>query len=607
MGIFVVLGIATAVLAFGRVLIMAYMGIKASRYLHSTTLATVIAAPMAFFDTTPLGRIISRFSKDMDSLDQQLPNQLGTLWMCIFFIVGTLAAIIFATPWFALVVIPVAVIYVQIMNYFRNISRETKRFDSITRSPVYAHFSETLGGLSVIRAYALQGFFAHQNEDKVAANVSAWYTLKSCDRWLSVRLEILGNMIVLAAALLAAGTAVQSYRTEGTAAGLAGFSLSYAMSITSLMNWAVRSAAETEQQMNSVERLSHYADTTPMEPYDSPVKPSPAVSLAVIKGNTKASGATPKLIRPIPVPAVETPAGWPSTGSVEYKDYRMCYREGTPEVLHGVSFAVKGGEKVGIVGRTGSGKSSLMVSLFRLIQDDCHTGDILLDSITIDGLGLSKLRSNLAIIPQEPVMFSGTIRTNLDPIGAVNDDDTLWNALEKVGLGDAIRRLNGGLNAPVAEFGESLSVGQRQLICLARVLLRRVKVILLDEATSSVDYNTDQAMQRVIRDSFSECTILTIAHRLNTIISCDRILVMEAGKVADFDTPHVLLTKQGGSIFSSLVDELGPQTSAALRQKAAEAAASSSSVAAPSKKTSASAEPAPAVTNSNSQDSEPTA
>jgi ATP-binding cassette subfamily C (CFTR/MRP) protein 1 len=550
MGIFVALGVAAAVLSFLRVVVMVITGIRASKSLHLSAITTVLSAPMAFFDTTPLGRIISRFTKDMESIDQQLPGQLGMLWMCIFFIFGTLGAIVFATPWFALVCIPVGIVYVRVMNYFRNVSRETKRFDAITRSPIFAHFSETLGGLSVIRAYGLQGEFAGQNEAKVSSNVAAWYTLKSCDRWLSIRLEVVGNSVVLAAALLAVGTALDSSRSEGTAAGLAGFSLSYAMAITGLLSWTVRTAAETEQMMNSVERLAHYTDTTPTEPFDCP--------------RDRDTGK--------PVAPAAVPDGWPTAGALTFRDYRMSYREGTPEVLHGVSFDLRGGQKVGIVGRTGSGKSSLMVSLFRLIEDACHSGTIAVDGVDIDTVGLSTLRSALAIIPQDPILFSGTVKTNLDPVGAVRDDAKLWDALERVGLADAVRRLTGGLEAPVAEFGESLSVGQRQLMCLARVLLRKSRIILLDEATSSVDFATDQAMQRVIRESFSHCTILTIAHRLNTIIGSDSIVVMDAGKVAEIASPHELLSNPR-SAFSALVDELGPQTAAALRAKAAEAAA----------------------------------
>lgn len=244
---------------------------------------------------------------------------------------GTFGAIIFATPWFALVCLPVLGVYYNVMHYFRNVSREVKRFDSITKSPVFAHFSETLNGLSVIRAYGLAGIFAKAHEDRVADNVAAWYTLRSCDRWLSIRLETLGNVVVLAAALLAAGTAVSVSRAEGGSAGLAGFSLSYAMALTGLLNWVVRTATEAEQQMNSVERVTHYLDTVPCEPFE------------------------------VSTPA--PPASWPASGAVDVEKYSMRYRDDTPEVLHGVSFSLRAGEKVGIVGRTGSGKSSLIAAL----------------------------------------------------------------------------------------------------------------------------------------------------------------------------------------------------------------------------------------------------
>ena len=262
--------------------------------------------------------------------------------------------------------------------------------------------------------------------------------------------------------------------------------------------------------------------------------------------------------------------GLGSRGAIEFSDYRMSYRAGTPEVLHGVSFAVRGGEKVGIVGRTGSGKSSLMVSLFRLIEDGCHSGRILLDGVDVDGLGVSALRRELAIIPQEPVLFSGTMRSNLDPAGqATGGDAQLWAALDRVGLKAVVERLKGGLDAPVAEFGESLSAGQRQLVCLARVLLRKCKVVLLDEATSSVDFATDQLMQKTIKECFEGATILTIAHRLNTIIDADRVLVMDGGVVAESGHPHELLSEEG-SAFAALVRELGPASAAALVARAAE-------------------------------------
>jgi ATP-binding cassette subfamily C (CFTR/MRP) protein 1 len=322
MGVYVCIAASAAVFGFIRVVTMACMGIRASRSLHRDLVTTILHAPQSFFDTTPLGRILARFSKDFDAIDNQLMGSLGMLGMCIFFVFGSLVAIIFATPWFALVVLPVSILYVYVMNYFRNVARESKRFDALTRSPIFAHFSETLNGLSTIRAYGMVAEFAAQNAAKLTTNVSAWYTLRCCDRWLSIRLEALGNLVILAASLLAVGTG--SNRTEGNAAGLAGFSLSYAIAITGLLNWLVRTFTDTEQTMNSVERVLYYKDNVPQEPYDPPANADPL------------------------------PPSWPASGSVVFKDYHMRYRETTPEVLHGVSFAVRGGEKIGIVGRTGT-------------------------------------------------------------------------------------------------------------------------------------------------------------------------------------------------------------------------------------------------------------
>ena len=492
MGVFFALGVASALFAFTRVTTTALMGISASRALHASLLSAVLAAPMSFFDTTPVGRLISRFTKDMDAVDMTLPQSLGMLGTCVVFLLGSTAAIVFAVPWFALACVPLAVVYAYIMAYFRNVAREVKRFDSITRSPIYAHFSETLGGLSTIRAYRLAGAFAASNEARVADNIAAYYTLKACDRWLSVRLETLGNAVVLATALLCVGTLpAAATGARGSGSGLTGFALTYAMALTGMANWLVRTAAEAEQNMTSVERLTHYVDHTAGEAYAPP----------------------PAAPRP--------PPGWPATGALAFQHYSMRYREDTPTVLKGVSFDVRAGERVGVVGRTGSGKSSVLVSLFRLVEEKCRSGAIALDGVDTSAVGLHQLRSALAIIPQDPTVFSGTLRANLDPTeslgpgGGPAPDAALWAALEKVGLREWVERLEGGLDAPVAEFGESMSVGQRQLVCLCRVLLRadRVSLLALDEASASLDHVSDAALQRALKDSFSHATHLVVAHR----------------------------------------------------------------------------------------------
>lgn len=548
-GIYALIGVGAAISGGIRVLVMNGMGVRASRRLHAQLLRAVLRAPLTWYDTTPLGRILTRFSKDVDSIDTSLVASLGMLGMCIFFVAGSLAAIIFATPWFALALVPTGAIYVYINRYFRNAAREIKRFDSILRSPIFSHFSETLTGQVTIRAFGLVRQFAATNADRVASSVSAYYTLKSTDRWLSIRLEGLGVLIILVAALLAVGTgparaaADSTASAEETASALAGFSLSYAMAVTGLFSWLLRTYAETEQLMNSVERIAHYVDTTPQEPYEQPAN------------------------HPAP------PANWPHSGEIVIKDYRMRYRPNTPQVLHGLSVAIRAGMRIGIVGRTGAGKSSLTQAVLRLVTDDCHSGQIVVDGVDIDTVGLTALRKGFSIVPQDVVMFSGTIRSNLDPTHAfAGNDEALWRALEGVGMGDKVRSMDKALDAPVAEFGANLSQGERQLLCLSRCLLQRRPIIIMDEASSSLDAESDRRIQAAIRHAFTGSTMLVVAHRLNTIIDSDAILVMDAGRCSEFGHPHELLAKgAGASIFAALVEETGPQSAAALRAAAAAA------------------------------------
>jgi len=539
MGIYAAIGLVSAVLGIIRLLYFVRAGIVASRTFHDSLFSAVIYAPMVFFDTTPLGRVMARFSKDMDAIDFNLASQLGMLAMTIFLIIGSLASIILATPWFAVAVVPLIAVYWSVSTYFRNVSRECKRVDSITRSPIYAHFGETLGGLSTIRAYGQATRFSLLNEQYVNTNTSAWYTLRACDRWLSVRLEILGNVIVLLSAVLAATSAQSQAQSGGGSAGsagvaaLAGFALSFSLTITSVMSWAVRTLAETENLMNSVERIVITAEETPQEARDEP----------------------------------DVPEDWAGTGSISFSGVRMRYRKESPEVLHGVDFTVKPGEKVGIVGRSGSGKSTIMQVIFRIPQDDCVSGAVLVDGRDTKTVGLHTLRQRLSIIPQECVMFSGTLRDNLDPAGEVRAratdpaaaDAQMLGALGDVGL-KRIADDKGGLGAKVSEFGENWSAGERQLLSLARVLLRPTKILCLDEVSSSVDADTDKRMHETILKRFSDRTVLTIAHRLHTIIRSDRVIVMDNGRAVEFDHPHTLLSDPE-SRFSSLVRETGAAAS----------------------------------------------
>jgi len=531
---FYVKGLAVAALLLGftgycRGLAVYLMGLQASKKLHSRLLDSVLHAPMSFFDTTPIGRITSRFSKDIYLIDIQVPQFMSFFLFTVMFVIFSLGSISFTTPLFLIAVPFLGVIYLKFLQYYRPLARDTKRLESISRSPVYAHFSETLGGLSTVRAFGLTESFKHTNATKVDHNLRSWYSVKSIERWLALRLEMMGACISILAASLATFGAIEGQLSKGAV----GFSLSFTISLTNLLNQTVRMFAELEAGMNSVERVVHYSTGIEQEaPYESKRTP---------------------------------PKDWPQEGKIVISDLRMRYRKDTPLVLKGVNLTIEGGMRVGVVGRTGSGKSSLLLCFLRLVEPELNTsgeGSIFIDGIDISKIGLHELRTKVSIVPQAPVMFSGTIRNNVDPFRKYSDE-AIWSALDEVEMKGPIEEA-GGLEGEVAEYGENFSQGQRQLLCLARSVLAQARVLLLDEATSSVDYATDALIQTTIRNSFPNATICTIAHRLNTVIDSDRILVLDSGVVAEYDSPKTLL-EQPDSVFTSMVSELGATQAAQLK------------------------------------------
>ena len=453
----------------------------------------------------------------------------------------------------------VAIIYLKVLNYFRDVSRETKRLDSISRSPVYAHFSESLGGLATIRAYYQSERFMKDFFAKVDTNTKAYVSIKAADRWLSLRLELLGSIVAGLAAVFASNVAVTSaasgLTTGSSFASLAGLSLTYAISVTGLMNWTVRSFANLEVAMNASERVLYYSEEIPQEApstselledrvRSNPSDPSPSdpSAFAIVA----AGGSAPR-----------PSSSWPANGAITLNNLYMRYREETPIVLKGLNVNILAGEKVGIVGRTGSGKSSILMSLMRLVEPELsgelkdYQPPILIDGIDCLCIGLKDLRSKIGIVPQNPVMFEGTLRSNLDPFDEFSDDD-IWDALEGCGMLSTVKEIGVGLMAEVTEYGENWSQGQRQLLCLGRALLRKCKILLLDEATSSLDFETDQEIQKTIRTAFAGNTVLTIAHRINTILDSDKILVMDDGRAAEFSSPKALM-QDPTSLFSDIV------------------------------------------------------
>ncbi|XP_015175308.1 PREDICTED: multidrug resistance-associated protein 1 isoform X5 [Polistes dominula] len=485
----------------------------AARQMHIMMLRAVMRAPLTFFDTTPTGRIISRFAKDVDILDTSLPPQISDSIYCLFEVIATLFVISFSTPEFVAVIVPIGFVYYFIQRFYVATSRQLKRLESISRSPIYSHFSESVTGAQTIRAFGVQDRFIHESESKVDFNQVCYYPGIIANRWLAVRLEMVGNLIIFFSALFVV------LGRDTISAGFVGLSVSYSLQITQTLNWLVRMTSDVETNIVAVERIKEYSETPQEAPWV--------------------------------VPETAPPKEWPVTGQVEFKDYKVRYREGLDLILHGLTFTVNGGEKVGIVGRTGAGKSSLTLSLFRILE--AASGKIIIDGVDVAKLGLHDLRSKLTIIPQDPVLFSGTLRMNLDPFDQHTDDE-VWRALEHAHLKSFVQNLLNGLLHEVSEGGDNLSVGQRQLICLARALLRKTKVLVLDEATAAVDLETDDLIQRTIREDFKDCTVLTIAHRLNTILDSDRVIVLDKGLIIEYDAPEVLLRNSSSAFYSMAKD-----------------------------------------------------
>ncbi|KAF9920561.1 hypothetical protein FBU30_009579 [Linnemannia zychae] len=517
-------------------------GIRASRTIHDRLITRILRLPMSFFDTTPMGRIVNRFSSDMESIDSQLPEECNDLMAFVTIIGSSLMVIAYSTPTFLFAFPPLAFAYVVVQDYFIKTSGALRRLQSVAKSPLYQHFSETLSGVSTIRVMQGQlSRFIYENELKTDVTVNRMNAIQLVNRWLQIRVEVMGGMIVFIAAALAVLNA------DSLDPSLVGLALTYALSMVTYINALVRTVSEIQNLLVSVERVNEYSE----KPTEAPV-----------------------------VTGVHIPASWPQQGRVVFKDYSARYREGLDLVIKDISFTVEPAEKVGIVGRTGAGKSSLTLALFRIIEAaDSYWarasdpsaehnpplestmlasnsgGSIEIDGLDISTLGLRDLRQHLAIIPQDPTLFAGTIRQNLDPFGELPDAD-LWTALERAHLKSYISSLPEGLSYLVVQGGENFSVGQRSLICLARALLRKTKVLVLDEATAAVDVETDDLIQKTIRKEFADRTILTIAHRIKTVMDSDKILVLEKGRVEEFEAPEVLLKKKD-SLFYSLAQQAG--------------------------------------------------
>ncbi|XP_047714107.1 ATP-binding cassette sub-family C member 10 isoform X2 [Prionailurus viverrinus] len=479
-----------------RAVLFAAGTIRAAATLHHRLLRRVLMAPVTFFESTPAGRVLNRFSSDVACADDSLPFMLNILLANAVGLLGLLAVLGSGLPWLLLLLPPLSIIYYRVQRHYRASSRELRRLSSLTLSPLYTHLADTLAGLAVLRAAGATHRFEEENQRLLELNQRCQFAASAAMQWLDIRLQLMGATVVSAIA----GIALVQHQQGLANPGLVGLSLSYALSLTGLLSGLVSSFTQTETMLVSVERLEEYSCDLPQEP----------------------QGQLPRL-----------GIGWLTQGSVEFQDVVLVYRPGLPNALDGVTFRVQPGEKLGIVGRTGSGKSSLLLVLFRLLEPS--SGRVLLDGVDTSQLELAELRSQLAVIPQEPFLFSGTVRENL----------------EQCHLSEVIMSI-GGLDGELGEGGRSLSLGQRQLLCLARALLTDAKILCIDEATASVDQKTDQLLQQTICKRFADKTVLTIAHRLNTILNSDRVLVLQAGRVVELDSPAALRS-QPHSLFQQLL------------------------------------------------------
>ncbi|KAL1426473.1 hypothetical protein MTO96_018304 [Rhipicephalus appendiculatus] len=506
------------------------MCMRASVNLHNRMFSCIIRAPIRFFDTNPIGRIQNRFAKDLGTIDDLLPPTGLDITFIFLNLVGVLVVVAVISPWIIIPTLILFVLFFYLRRFYMRTARDVKRLEGVTRSPVFSHLSTSLYGLSTIRAFNAQRTFERMFDLKQDHHTSAWYMFLCTARWFGITLDSICfayiTIVTMSLALSSDGS------VSGGGVGLA---IANALMLTGMFQWGVRQSAEIESQMTSVERVLEYSSVEPEAQLES------------------SQGKKP-------------PATWPEHGAITFDGVCLSYTKGEPPVLKDLHCHIKAREKIGVVGRTGAGKSSIIAALFRMTEPD---GAILIDGVDIRFIGLHDLRSKISIIPQDPVLFTGPIRRNLDPFSEHSDAE-LWKALEEVRLKASIQDLPGGLSAEVSEGGGNFSVGQRQLICLARAVLRQNKILVMDEATANVDPRTDALIQTTIRENFANCTVITIAHRLHTIMDSDRVIVLDAGRIVEFDEPYELM-KSECSQFTSMVQNTGPSMARQLWNMAREA------------------------------------
>ncbi|CAL8127058.1 unnamed protein product [Orchesella dallaii] len=458
---------------------------KCSLKIYDRLFYAVLRSPISFFETTPIGRILNRFAKDISAVDEYLPQ---ALYDCIEIFMQTIGVVSIVSMNSPILLIPCSILFVLfyfLRRFYFLTARDIKRLEGVARSPIFSHLSTSLCGLSTIRAFGMEEKFVRQFESIHDIHNSVWFMFLSCTRWLGV---VVDWVICLFVSSVTLNFLCRFEQFSGYRSAVVGVSISCAMTLTSMVQWGMRQTAELENHMIAFERITEYWNLEPEAALESNADQKP-------------------------------PPNWPNAGEIRIQNLCLRFKGSETPILKNLNCTICRGEKVGIVGRTGAGKSSLIAALFRLVEPSSGVIDI--DGIQTTTIGLHDLRGKISIIPQEPVLFMGTIRSNLDPF-FIYSDDNIWNALREVKMTEYVKDMEGGLDAEIYEGGHNFSLGQRQLLCLARAILKHNRILVMDEATASVDPGTDRLIQRTIRRNFGDCTVLTIAHRLHTVMDSDR-------------------------------------------------------------------------------------
>ncbi|XP_065758078.1 ATP-binding cassette sub-family C member 4-like [Muntiacus reevesi] len=524
LGVYSGLTVSTVLLGITRSLLIFYILVNSSQALHNKMLESILRAPVLFFHKNPIGRILNRFSKDIGHMDDLLPLIFLNFIQTFLLVIGVVVVMVAAIPWTAIPVIPLVILFFFLRRYFLETSRDVKHLECTTRSPVFSHLASSLRGLWTIRAYKAEQKFQDLFDAHQDLHSEAWFLLLMTSRWLAVYLDVICAIFVT---VIAFGALIL---VETLDAGHVGLVLSLTITLTSMFQWCVRQSAEVENMMISVERVIEYTDLVKEAPWELEYRPPPS---------------------------------WPNKGVISFNYVNFRHKSDGPLVLRNMYADIYSGRKYGIVGRTGAGKSSLIAALFRLSEPE---GDICIDDILTVRIGLHDLRKKMSVALQEPVLFTGTMRKNLDPFNEHTDKE-LWNALEEVQFKESIEGLPAKMNTELAESGLNLSVGQKQLVCLARAILRKNQILIIDKATSYVDPSTDELIQKKICERFAQCTVLTIAHRLRTVIDYERILVLDLGIWNEYGGTHNLLQDRN-SLFYKMVQQVGEVEAAVLAKRA---------------------------------------